>query len=57
MDSLQKLLELEEKHNEILSRLDELDDRIIQTLKEWSISPGETRSDSKSTLLTTTSTK
>jgi hypothetical protein len=35
MDALEKLLELDEKHNELLEQLAQLDVRISETLNEW----------------------
>lgn len=36
MKPLDKLLELDEKHDDILRQLDELDLKISRTLKDWS---------------------
>ena len=35
METLDKLLELDEKHNELLERLAQLDAKIAETLNEW----------------------
>ncbi len=35
MDTLEKLLELDEKHDELLEQLAQLDARISETLSEW----------------------
>jgi len=35
METLDKLLELDEKHNELLEQLAQLDARIIEILNEW----------------------
>ncbi|MDR1491370.1 MAG: hypothetical protein LBT05_01420 [Planctomycetaceae bacterium] len=35
MDTLEKLLELDDRHNELLEELDQLDVRINKLLKEW----------------------
>jgi hypothetical protein len=35
MKTLDKLLELDEKHNELLEQLAQLDARIAETLNEW----------------------
>ena len=37
MKPFDKLLELDEKHDDILKQLDELDVKISKTLKDWSI--------------------
>lgn len=36
MKPFDKLLELDEKHDDILKQLDELDMKISRTLKDWS---------------------
>jgi len=41
MDTLEKLLELDNRHNELLEQLDQLDARISETLKDWT--PGTTQ--------------
>ena len=35
METLDKLLELDEKHNELLEQLAQLDAKIVETLNEW----------------------
>jgi seryl-tRNA synthetase len=35
MDALEKLLELDNRHNELLEELEQLDTRINKLLKEW----------------------
>ncbi|MDR1384398.1 MAG: hypothetical protein LBJ67_11245 [Planctomycetaceae bacterium] len=35
MDTLEKLLELDDRHNELLEELEQLDVRINKLLKEW----------------------
>lgn len=35
MDALEKLLELDDRHNELLEQLAQLDARISETLNDW----------------------
>jgi hypothetical protein len=35
-ESLQKILEIDLRHNELLDRLDDLDSKILAVLEEWS---------------------
>ena len=35
MDALEKLLELDEKHNKLLEQLAQLDAKITETLNDW----------------------
>ena len=35
MDSLEKLLELDDRHNELLDQLAQLDAKISETLRDW----------------------
>ena len=35
MDALEKLLELDDKHNELLEQLAQLDAKILETLNHW----------------------
>ena len=35
MDSLEKLLELDDRHNELLEQLAQLDAKISETLRDW----------------------
>lgn len=37
METLDKLLELDEKHNELLEQLARLDAKITETLNEWTV--------------------
>ena len=39
MDALKKLLDLDEKHNELLEQLAQLDEKISETLKDWVSGP------------------
>ena len=41
MDTLEKLLELDDRHNELLEQLAQLDARVSETLKDWT--PGTTQ--------------
>jgi hypothetical protein len=41
MDALEKLLELDDRHNELLEQLARLDAKISETLNHWS--PGTTQ--------------
>ncbi|MGL6226719.1 MAG: hypothetical protein ACRC10_08850 [Thermoguttaceae bacterium] len=34
-DSLQKILEIDERHTELLGRLEELDKAVLAVLEEW----------------------
>ena len=35
MDTLEKLLELDDRHNELLEQLAQLDAKISETLRDW----------------------
>lgn len=35
MDALEKLLELDDRHNELLEQLAKLDAKILETLSDW----------------------
>jgi len=37
MDTLEKLLELDDRHNELLKDLERLDSQITDVLKEWNV--------------------
>lgn len=45
-ESLQKLLEIDARHNELLDRLKELDEKILSVLDDWTGSKNESESPS-----------
>jgi hypothetical protein len=39
MDAIEKLIELDDRHNELLEQLAQLDKKVAATLNEWSNCP------------------
>ncbi|MGL6196232.1 MAG: hypothetical protein ACRC2T_15555 [Thermoguttaceae bacterium] len=48
-ESLRKILEIDERHNDLLDKLDELDAKVRSVLEEWTLTQQATSASSQTT--------